>query len=1016
MPVKESTLRFKVEGLQDVQGAVGQLKQAARDMRADQVALERTHRVVQEQLNAGRFPSETARKNALAAEENQQRTISNISFKAENDRRWTAVRFLDQQYSQDIESFKGGTEQKAAYEATYEQKRRKLVQEIAADETKAFEKKEMDSAKAYHAEQKAAEQEAKSWNRKLIAADQYAKKAEVSSGQSIAKEVSYEQKAAGERARIAAEDEAASQKAYVRTGQRQIKAIAERTKAEERAAEESGGGKGGMSGFGGKMLLGYAAGNAAAEISGNVKAGEMIGSGVSGFMFGGPVVGGAIVAMQLVGQRIQSSREELVEATQAAREYAGALMEAGRAWSEPGLADVERSPFGKQMQSEVGRAGDAFLKVNAGITDYIQSRTELQEFSGPGGLSWNPLIDAMGGLSIITGQYDVEQTHLAGMRKLKDEERKIEADARAARKAEYPVFESGEKNILKAKLQANAVEKMAPGYIKEKEALEAKINQTVVQCQEQFKRESYSEIEGINKLGQTYNELRAAYVNMTVAEQKSEAGAEAKQAALEAYGKYEDALEARRTAAGQRQRIEELGLSSEAAARAKFEMATTVAVEGRLAPYLSEAAANQHRRDMENAHRQLMDAAKAKYGDTWWTDKNWAAIEKQVAGEMALYETGEQVLQQKRSKIELDSAALRITFRDAEIQRELAADPLTRGGRTKENAERYDAIVAAANAKADVQDQLTMTQLLTQAQQQGLAAQYEAHKLSEMDYETQRLALEMKSRGFPMEAAWVKDSIAYLAKQKVYNDAEADTWRYKQSAAETELQYMTKRHMISLKDADLTGILLQDRTAYEAFEAVKAEKANEQQKELVKDVEAEVSARERLRGTEMYNAGQFSTKYSAGYVNFAALNQSRMYGALRGPGSFETGQAGQTFLPSTVSPRWPGETPGAGKGASPTPGPSKADVDRAKADAEILRSATQARLNSDKDFRRAFDAAKSRQHYDADILRRSEAATVQSPSQIAVGAKGGDGSNSVVGELKEICRILQHIAANGGLN
>jgi hypothetical protein len=298
-----------------------------------------------------------------------------------------------------------------------------------------------------------------------------------------------------------------------------------------------------------------------------------------------------------------------------------------------------------------------------------------------------------------------------------------------------------------------------------------------------------------------------------------------------------------------------------------------------------------------------------------------------------------------------------------------------------------------------------------------LAAKYAAHELATRDYETQRLTNEMRLRGFDMEAKWVKKSVTDRTERKVADDAEADNWRYKQSAAETDLQYATKRHMISLKDADLARIVLQDRTAAEAFEAVRVEKANDAQKELVKHVQAEIDAKERLRGTEMYNAGQFSTKYSAGYVNFAALNQSRPYGSLKDRGSFATGQAGQTFLPNTFSRRWPEETPGAGKSGQQTvksSGPSEADVARAKQDAEIIHSATGSRLKSDKAFARMYEAAKSRMNYDAQVLRESE--TQSSAVQPATPTPTPAGSNSVVAELKEVCRILERIATNGGLN
>ena len=129
----------------------------------------------------------------------------------------------------------------------------------------------------------------------------------------------------------------------------------------------------GLSGFGGRMVLGHAVGQVGGEILGDAKAGQAIGSIVSATMFGGPVVGAAVAAMEVVGAGVKVYRENVEAAKKATREFAGAMYDLTAAWSGFGTTLIQYGSFGQTMEKEFHRASDAVMKLQLDVTQQANS-------------------------------------------------------------------------------------------------------------------------------------------------------------------------------------------------------------------------------------------------------------------------------------------------------------------------------------------------------------------------------------------------------------------------------------------------------------------------------------------------------------------------------------------------------------------------------------------------------------------------------------------------------------------
>lgn len=161
----------------------------------------------------------------------------------------------------------------------------------------------------------------------------------------------------------------------------------------EGVSSKSGGG--GFNGFGGKMILGMAAGRAAGDIIGDQHGGREIGSAVSGFMFGGPEIGGAILALDTVSEAFKASRENTIAAEKSAKDYTESLKELSDEWS--GLAAVlVKGDVTEESMRKVAKSGEknaekaqAVLDAQAqqGAGSFFQEQLGVHKWQIVGGLA-----------------------------------------------------------------------------------------------------------------------------------------------------------------------------------------------------------------------------------------------------------------------------------------------------------------------------------------------------------------------------------------------------------------------------------------------------------------------------------------------------------------------------------------------------------------------------------------------------------------------------------------------------
>lgn len=294
---KVSTIRYKVEGTQEVASKIEALTRAAAKQQRDlatatKVAMQQQEggvgsddAVKRAQKDAGRL---TNIRGMLAKEQAniQERELAN------------SRKLLEKSYSDSINSMGARLEQEA-----------KLTEKAEAASIKAH-------VAALNAKQKADAAYAKSQATKYT---KYEKDIEAM----FARQVNAADKAAEQEAR-----------------------------AVKKAADRSGTGSGALSGFGGKMVLGMAAGRTATDITGDTRTGQEIGSAISGFMFGGPQVGLAVAGMELIGSSIRTLRENWENARKTLWDYNQEL--ANNISLEEGIARrmVPVTEVGKRLDEE----------------------------------------------------------------------------------------------------------------------------------------------------------------------------------------------------------------------------------------------------------------------------------------------------------------------------------------------------------------------------------------------------------------------------------------------------------------------------------------------------------------------------------------------------------------------------------------------------------------------------------------------------------------------------------------
>jgi hypothetical protein len=120
--------------------------------------------------------------------------------------------------------------------------------------------------------------------------------------------------------------------------------------------------KGALSGFGGKMILGGAIGQAVGAASGNAQLGSLAGNVAAGFMFGSPAIGGLVAGIELAGVAVQGWVEHSRAAAQSTESLSGTLLSLTTTWTRLG-AQIDRNPFGKAMEGEMVRGRSAATKA-----------------------------------------------------------------------------------------------------------------------------------------------------------------------------------------------------------------------------------------------------------------------------------------------------------------------------------------------------------------------------------------------------------------------------------------------------------------------------------------------------------------------------------------------------------------------------------------------------------------------------------------------------------------------------
>jgi hypothetical protein len=254
-----------------------------------------------------------------------------------------------------------------------------------------------------------------------------------------------------------------------RIGARAFSAAQKYIKANEAEAAESSGGGGGFNRFGGKMIIGMAAGRAAGDIFGDQHGGREIGSAVSGFMFGGPAIGGAVVALDLIGEAFRANRENAVAAEKSAKEYTKALEDLSDEWS--GLAtNLVKGDLVEESMRKVAKSGEGMAEKAQGILDAQGSGAQsfFQESLG------NTLIEKFPALSSALGM----KVGPTASESEAQAARKVEVAALASRREalqfeanETPKIAADRERILEAEERIAKARNGSEDYLKAEQAL-----------------------------------------------------------------------------------------------------------------------------------------------------------------------------------------------------------------------------------------------------------------------------------------------------------------------------------------------------------------------------------------------------------------------------------------------------------------------------------------------------------------------------------------------------------------
>jgi hypothetical protein len=617
-----------------------------------------------------------------------------------------------------------------------------------------------------------------------------------------------------------------------------------------------GGGKmaGALSGFGGKMILGHAAGIAAGDILGDQHGGRELGSIVGAAMFGGPMTVAAVAGMELIGTAFRTHRENLLAAQKAGQDYSNTLMSLASTWSGFATGLVERNSFGKAMEGEFNRALAAAEK--------FQQERDVLDTQTRGVMSFGETID-----KILLNETPGSEIARKNAERQADIEMDTAKEAEKFRDTSYEKQKERQADELKnRKTWYSVLEGMRPGRQKEELELSAK------HSMDYEKRK--------NKEAQD--------------EEMAEAGIKRAQNISDKANELQKDMQAQWDKEGSPNAAIARDAADRAAAIAQLKLDEAIKAPARIKDQY-ERGEREHQLEYEkqNAAEKIKTIMQLEAQTEKTAETQAKAKERGYAGEEAalrLHYDYELKLAKAQSPEMVKAVQDQL---DAEKQiRERAAHEQIQAGIAGVHTpagraaamDIYNREMAEASAKgASPEEQvalkeklLGLDQLRVQTANEQIQLDYENYKITAQQADIKRMEAASQFKDNPE----VQAAIKVMAAKKEELAMDQDIRHYRMEGMGIQIQYDEKRHMLSQRDADVERMILADRRAQE-----KGPEGDRIRKEII----ALADAKQALRMAEITHVGMFSSAYAPGRVNFGALNQNRPYGALQGPGQFSGG-------------------------------------------------------------------------------------------------------------------------------
>lgn len=389
MPVKESTIRLKLVGARDVSTG---LRALSKEFGSEMAGLRRALKI-EDTDGITKF---------VKRYKDTSKAVDDVRGKSTYDIQRDAI------------------DRQLEFSKKYVAKNRKVLEKAGIDEL------EMLTALAEQAERdkaKITEREMKPIN---AAKEKQRKKEEHEEKKKIEREAKEKKKAQEEYFK-----DTVDFNKYV-SSERQKEEVQKKKQAEREAKEKKKGEKESGAGFGGKMILGGAAGQMIHAATGSGEAGSMAGTMAAGFMFGGGGIGSLTSGLLIAGIALEGWRNKVKATTEASVEFSKSLSDIATTWSRLSTSMVERNPFGKAMENEFHRASDAAEKTRDQIISMLMEGDSLSD----------KFINFIGGKSA----YEVRLEQLQKEASLQDV---VSAKAKRFRDSEYPRQIRNEESLIR---------------------------------------------------------------------------------------------------------------------------------------------------------------------------------------------------------------------------------------------------------------------------------------------------------------------------------------------------------------------------------------------------------------------------------------------------------------------------------------------------------------------------------------------------------------------------------------